>query len=140
MRCLIIVLSILICGCSASRRANRLVKRAVRLDSNVLQKDTTKIIDTITIEKFDTNVVNLLSHNDTVTVVNNEKVIVKYYYNTSTKEIQHDVKTPADTIIKERIIIKTTHREVVKWYDWSNPWIYLIALSIFLFIRRDFKD
>ena len=139
MRCLIIVLSILICGCSASRRANRLVKRAVRLDSNVLQKDTTKIIDTITIEKFDTNVVNLLSHNDTVTVVNNEKVIVKYYYNTSTKEIQHDVKTPADTIIKERIIIKTTHREAVKWYDWSNPWIYLIGLSIIFFIRRDFK-
>lgn len=100
MKALIILLSIVTISCSPSRRINRIVKNHPEL----LVNDTIKVIDTVFIPsvKYDTTT-KFIEHK-TVEVINNERVSLKYRYDTITNEIHHYVECKGDTIIREVLV------------------------------------
>ena len=77
---------VLLFSCSPQKRLNRLIKKHPFL----VELDTIRIIDTVitpTIQHDTTTVFKVSTHD---TVINNEKVFLKYFYDTLTREIHHE--------------------------------------------------
>ena len=134
MKALIIILSILTISCSPQKRINRIVKKHPEL----LVKDTIKVIDTIFIQSIHYDTTTKFIEHKTVEVINNDKVRLKYYFDTITKEINHYVECKGDTIIREIQVpyekINVTTRKGFVWFDWLLVGV-LISLLTFIFLK-----
>ena len=113
----------LILGCSPQERLNRLLTKYPTLT----EKDTIIVRDTITIEKYVHDTTTVLEFHDTTTVINNERVILKYFHDTLTKEIHHYVECKEDTVYVEKLvpIEKAVFREL-SWWDKYKEFLYRI--------------
>lgn len=136
----ILIFCIFLISCSPQNRLNRKVKRAENFayKKGLVIKDTVKIFDTVFIENynFDT-VTNFVTH-DTVTFVNTEKIIARYFYDTLRKEIYHEIECKGDTLIKE-IFIPV---DKVKIVEKDNKymffvWAILILILILYLIKKN---
>ncbi len=135
------------CGASKPARAKKHVKkakkhlnRAKELFPDVVITDTIVIHDTITIEKHDTITKTQFIVQDSVTVINNERVRLRYIYDTITNEIHHDVickeiVKPIETRVEVEQIREPTDMEIFK-AEWKNYLILLIAIVILIVILR----
>jgi hypothetical protein len=125
-----IVFSILIflCfSCSPQQRLQRLIKK----NPDLLQLDTIRIIDTVIIESYNYDTLTTFVFSDTTTVINNEKVILKYYYDTLRQEIHHYIECVGDTIIKEKIIqIETVVFKELSWWEQYRTVILILSLIV----------
>ena len=107
---------------------NRLIKKF----PDLVELDTIKIVDTIivpTIEHDTTTIFKVSTHD---TVINSEKVFLKYFYDTLTREIHHEYICFGDTIIQEKIV--PIEKVVYKELDWWEKYQTLIYIGIALFI------
>ena len=122
---------IILFSCSPQKRLNRLVKK----HPSLVQLDTIKIIDTVIIPtiQHDTTTVFKVSTHDTV--INNEKVFLKYFYDTLTREIHHEYICFGDTIIQEKIIPieKIVYKEL-KWWEKYQSLIYIFLIAFVLLV------
>ena len=114
---------ILLFSCSPQKRLNRLVKK----HPSLVELDTIKIIDTVitpTIQHDTTTVFKVSTHD---TVINNEKVFLKYFYDTLTREIHHEYICFGDTIIQEKIIPieKIVYKEINWWEKYQLSLIHI---------------
>ena len=127
---------ILLClSCNPQRQLNRLISK----NPELLEKDTIRYIDTIIVENYTHDTITNIHLHDSTTVINNEKVILKYFYDTLKQEIHHYVECVGDTIIKEISVPYETIviQELTWWQKYGSIIIILsfIVLALLLFKR-----
>ena len=129
----IVLLSILLIGCSPQKRLNKLLKNHPEL----VQLDTIVVRDTIVVESYVHDTTTIIRLHDTTTVFNNERVVLKYFYDTLRETIHHDVECIGDTVYSEKLI--TVEKAVFKELSWWEKYkdlifiIFLLLLGIVLF-------
>ena len=119
---------ILLVACTPQKRMNRLIKKF----PNLVQLDTIRIVDTVivpTIEHDTTTIFKVSTHD---TVINSEKVFLKYFYDTLTREIHHEYICFGDTIIQEKIV--PIEKVIYKELDWWEKYQSLIYIGLALFV------
>ncbi len=122
-------------ACSPQKRLNRLINKYPYLTETSI--DTIFVIDTIIIDNYDTTVLsNIIKHDSTI-VINNEKVYLKYFYDTVKETLIHKIECFGDTIIKEKIIPYKVEKVVYKeltWWQQYKHFIIIFALLILALI------
>ena len=130
-----IILICLIVGCSPQKRLNRLLTKY----PNLTEQDTIVVRDTIMVERYIHDTTTVLEFHDTTTVINNERVILKYFHDTLTKEIHHYVECKGDTVYMEKLvpIEKAVFREL-SWWEKYREFIYigLVLLGVYMIIKK----
>ena len=119
---------ILLVACTPQKRMNRLINKF----PNLVQLDTIRIVDTVivpTIEHDTTTIFKVSTHD---TVINSEKVFLKYFYDTLTREIHHEYICFGDTIIQEKIV--QVEKVIYKELDWWEKYQSLIYIGLALFV------
>ena len=111
---------------------NRLINKYPYLVETKI--DTIYSIDTVIILDYDTTVVNNIIKQRTDTVIYNEKVFLKYFYDTLRQEIIHEVECFGDTIIKEKIIPYKVEKVVYKELTWWQQYKHLIIIFALLIL------
>ena len=133
--CFQVILVCLIIGCSPQKRLNRLLTRYPQLT----QHDTIVVRDTVTIERYVHDTTTVLEFHDTTTVINNERVILKYFHDTLTKEIHHYVECKGDTVYMEKLIPieKAVFREL-SWWEKYREFIYIgiVLIMVLLLLKK----
>lgn len=111
---------------------NRLINKYPYLTETSI--DTIRLIDTVIIDNYDTTILsNIIKHDSTI-IVNNEKVYLKYFYDTLRQEIYHEVECFGDTIIKEKIIPYKVEKVVYKELNWWQQYKHLIIIFALLIL------
>ena len=130
-----IILICLIVGCSPQKRLNRLLTKY----PNLTEQDTIVVRDTIMVERYIHDTTTVLEFHDTTTVINNERVILKYFHDTLTKEIHHYVECKGDTVYMEKLvpIEKAVFREL-SWWDKYKEFLYivLVLIGVLMIIKK----
>ena len=125
----------LLFSCSPQKRLNRLVKKYPSL----VELDTIKIIDTVITPTIQHDTTTVFQFHDTTTIVNTEKVFLKYFYDTLTREIHHEYICFGDTIIQEKIIPieKIVYKEINWWEKYQSLiYIFLIGFVLLVIYKR----
>ena len=121
----------LFCSCkTGEKKLDRLVKKYPEL----MTKDTIVFRDTIIVESHRNDTVTVFRHSDTVTVINNDKVLLRYVYDTLTNHIYHEVECRGDTVFFEKTIVRdkiTINKPTWKDNVFSLWWFWL---ALFLFV------
>lgn len=119
-------------ACSPQKRLNRLINKYPHLTETSI--DTIFVIDTVIIDNYDTTILsNIIKHDSTI-VINNEKVYLKYFYDTLRQEIYHEIECFGDTIIKEKIIPYKVEKVVYKELTWWQQYKHLIIIFALLIL------
>ena len=126
------ILLFLLVACSPQKRLNRLVDKYPHLTETSI--DTIIVIDTIVIDNYDTTVVNNIIKQRTDTVIYNEKVYLKYFYDTVKETIIHEVECFGDTIVKEKIVPYEVKKIVYKELSWWQQYKHLILIFALLLL------
>jgi hypothetical protein len=111
---------------------NRLINKYPYLTEITI--DTIYSIDTVIIDNYDTTVLNKIIKHDSTIVVNNEKVYLKYFYDTLKETIIHEVECFGDTVIKEKIIPYKVEKVVYKELTWWQQYKQLIIIFALLIL------
>ena len=130
----VILISLLIISCSPQKRLNRLITKYPQLT----EIDTIIVRDTVVVENYNYDTTTIIRLHDTTTVVNNERLILKYYYDTLRETIYHEVKCVGDTVYTEKLITveKAVFREL-SWWDKYKEFIYIgLVLILILFVLK----
>ena len=123
-----IILICLIVSCSPQKRLNRLLTNHPELT----QLDTIIVRDTIVVETYMHATTTIIRLHDTTTVINNERVVLKYFYDTLREIIYHDVECIGDTVYTEKLI--TVERAVFKELSWWEKYKDLIFIAFLLLL------
>ncbi len=131
-----IITFLLVFGCSPQKKLQRLVKKHPEL----LQLDTIVIRDTIIIEDYVHDTTTVIRYHDSTTVIDNSKVILKYFYDTITREIHHEVECLGKEIITEKVIPyeKVVIQELTWWQKYGSLVIIVSFLILFLLLIKRF--
>ncbi len=130
-----IILIVCIIGCAPQKRLNNLITKYPHL----AYKDTLVVRDTITIEEYIHDTTTILEIHDTTTVINNERVVLKYFHDTLTKEIHHYVECKGDTVFMEKLVpIKQAIFRELSWWDKYKELIFigLILLGVLMILKK----
>ena len=136
MKGLLLIL-IFLTSCSPQNRLNRKVKRAENFayKHGLVIKDTIKVIDTVVIESYRTDTLNTFTRHDSVVVFNNNKVYLKYFYDTLRQEIYHEVICRGDTLIRE-VLVPVDKVKVIEKDNRFNIIIIALLSALFIVILR----
>jgi len=123
-------------GCSPQKKLNRLISKHPEL----LQGDTLVVRDTIVIHDYTVDTITSLEFHDSVTVIDNSKVILKYFYDTITREIHHEVECLGKEIITETLVPydKIVIQELSWWQKYGSIVLILSFLLLFLILVKRF--
>jgi hypothetical protein len=124
----IVLISLLFICCSPQERLNRLITKHPELS----QKDTIVVIDTVIVENYNYDTTTIIRLHDTTTVINNERVILKYYYDTLREVIHHEVECLGDTVYTETIV--TVEKAVFRELSWWEKYKEFIYIGLFLIL------
>ena len=124
----IVLISLLFICCSPQERLNRLITKHPEL----LQKDTIIVRDTVVVENYNYDTTTIIRLHDTTTVINNERVILKYYYDTLREVIHHEVECLGDTVYTETIV--TVEKAVFRELSWWEKYKEFIYIGLFLIL------
>ena len=128
------ILILLLVSCSPQKRLNRLISK----NPNLIQLDTLIVRDTIVIESFNYDTVTTFKYSDTTIIVNTEKVLARYYYDTLRQEIWHQIECKEDTIFYEKLVPveKVIYKELSFWEKYETLIYILLALFVLLVIYK----
>lgn len=127
MKIVFSILILLCLSCNPQKQLQRLIKK----NPELLQLDTIRIIDTVIIQSYNYDTLTTFVFSDTTTVINNEKVILKYFYDTLRQEIHHYVECVGDTITQEVIIqIEKIVYKQLSWWEQYKTVILIISLIV----------
>ena len=124
----IILISLLFICCSPQERLNRLITKHPELS----QKDTIIVRDTVVVENYNYDTTTIIRLHDTTTVINNERVVLKYYYDTLREIIHHDVECLGDTVYIETLV--PIEKAVYKELSWWQKYKEFIYIGLFLIL------
>ena len=137
MRSIVFILvSLFFIGCSPQKKLNRLISKHPEL----LQRDTLVVRDTIVIHDYTVDTITSFKFHDSVTVIDNSKVILKYFYDTITREIHHEVECLGKEIITETLVPydKIVIQELSWWQKYGSIVLILSFLLLFLILVKRF--
>jgi hypothetical protein len=131
-----IITFLLVFGCSPQKKLQRLVKKHPEL----IKLDTIIIRDTIIIEDFVVDTITKMEYHDSTVVIDNSKVYLKYFYDTITREIHHEVECLGQEIITEKIvpIEKVVIQELTWWQKYGSLVLIISFLILFLVLVKRF--
>ena len=137
----ILLLCIFLISCSPQNRLNRKVKRAENYayKHGLVIKDTIKVVDTVIIESYIHDTTATIIKHDSTIVVNNEKVFLRYFYDTLRQEIYHEVECKGDTIFKEVLVPVDKIKVIEKDNRFNIILIVILAALFFVVLRRNYK-
>ena len=137
----ILLLCIFFISCSPQNRLNRKVKRAENYayKHGLVIKDTIKVIDTVIVESYIHDTTATFYRHDSTIVVNNEKVFLRYFYDTLRQEIYHEVECKGDTIVKQVLVPVDKIKVIEKDNRFNIIIIALIAALFLVVLRRNYK-
>ena len=138
----ILILCIFFISCSPQNRLNRKVKRAENYayKHGLVIKDTIKVVDTVIVESYRIDTTTTFYRHDSTIVVNNEKVFLRYFYDTLRQEIYHEVECKGDTIVKEVLVPVDKIKVIEKDNRFNIILIVLLAALFFVVLRRNYKQ
>ena len=136
----ILILCIFLISCNPQNRLNRKVKRAENYayKHGLVIKDTVKVVDTVIVENYIHDTTATIIKQDSVTIINNEKVFLRYYYDTLRQEIYHEVECRGDTIIREVLVPVDKIKVIEKDNRFNIILIVLLAALFFVILRRNY--
>lgn len=93
---LLAILVFLLSGCASrkkrrERRAQRKIERARELAPQMFKFDTVVVHDTIVVERVQVDTFTKIHYHDTTVIVNNDRVVARYFYDTTRMEIHHKI-------------------------------------------------
>ncbi len=137
----ILLLCIFLISCNPQNRLNRKVKRAENYayKHGLVIKDTIKVVDTVIIESYIHDTTATIIRHDSTIVVNNEKVFLRYFYDTLRQEIYHEVECKGDTIVKEVLVPVDKVKVIEKDNRFNIVLIVILAALFFVVLRRNYK-
>lgn len=138
----ILLLCIFFISCSPQNRLNRKVKRAENYayKHGLVIKDTIKVVDTVIVESYIHDTTATFYRHDSTIVVNNEKVFLRYFYDTLRQEIYHEVECKGDTIIREVLVPVDKIKVIEKDNRFNIILIVLLAALFLVVLRRNYKE
>jgi len=136
----ILILCIFLISCNPQNRLNRKVKRAENYayKHGLVIKDTIKVIDTVVLESYIHDTTSTIIRHDSTIVVNNEKVFLRYFYDTLRQEIYHEVECRGDTIVREVLVPVDKVKVIEKDNRFMIILIVLLAALFFVILRRNY--
>ena len=137
----ILLICIFLISCNPQNRLNRKVKRAENYayKHGLVIKDTIKVVDTVIVESYIHDTTATFIRHDSTIVVNNEKVFLRYFYDTLRQEIYHEVECKGDTIVKEVLVPVDKIKVIEKDNRFNIILIVLLAALFFVILRRNYK-
>ena len=137
----ILILCIFLISCNPQNRLNRKVKRAENYayKHGLVIKDTIKVVDTVIVESYIHDTTATFYRHDSTIVVNNEKVFLRYFYDTLRQEIYHEVECKGDTIVKEVLVPVDKIKVIEKDNRFNIILIVILAALFFVVLRRNYK-
>tara|TARA_R100000908_G_scaffold63320_1_gene44151 strand:+ start:3265 stop:3687 length:423 start_codon:yes stop_codon:yes gene_type:complete len=138
----LIILCLLFISCNPQNRLNRKVKRVENYayKHGLVIQDTVKVIDTVVVESYIHDTTSTIIKQDSITVINNEKVYLRYYYDTLRQEIYHEIECKGDTLIREVLVPV----DKVKVVEGDNRFIIivivLLSALILIILRRNYTS
>ena len=125
----LIILCLLFISCNPQNRLNRKVKRVENYayKHGLVIQDTVKVIDTVVVESYIHDTTSTIIKQDSITVINNEKVYLRYYYDTLRQEIYHEIECKGDTLIREVLVPV----DKVKVVEGDNRFIIIVIVLLF---------
>ena len=139
MKGLLLIL-IFLTSCNPQNRLNRKVKRAENYayKHGLVIKDTIKVIDTVIVDNYIHDTTATFYRHDSITVVNNEKVFLRYFYDTLRQEIYHEIECKGDTIIREVLVPVDKIKVIEKDSRFNIILIVLLAALFFVILRKNY--
>lgn len=136
----ILLLCLLFISCNPQNRLNRKVKRAENYayKHGLVIKDTIKVVDTVIIDNYIHDTTSTIIRHDSTIVVNNEKVFLRYFYDTLRQEIYHEVECKGDTIVKEVLVPVDKVKVIEKDNRFNIILIVILAALFFVILRRNY--
>ena len=136
----ILIICIFLFSCSPQNRLNRKVKRAENYayKHGLVIKDTIKVIDTVIVDNYIHDTTATFYRHDSITVVNNEKVFLRYFYDTLRQEIYHEIECRGDTIIREVLVPVDKIKVIEKDNRFNIILIVLLAALFFVILRKNY--
>ena len=122
-------------SCTPQRRLNRLLTNHPEL----LEKDTIIVKDTVIVQNYNYDTTTIIRLHDTTTVINNERVVLKYYYDTLREIIHHDVECLGDTVYIETLvpIEKAVYKELSRWQKYKEfIYIGLFLILVLIILKK----
>ena len=131
-----IITFLLVFGCSPQKKLQRLIKKHPEL----IKLDTIIVRDTIIIEDFVVDTITKMEYHDSTVVIDNSKVYLKYFYDTITREIHHEVECLGQEIITEKIvpIEKVVIQKLTWWQKYGSLVLIISFLILFLLLVKKF--
>jgi hypothetical protein len=110
----------------------------LKKNPQLIELDTIRVIDTVIIQRYDTTLINTIIRQDSVTLINTERIKIKYYYDTITEKIEHFISLPSDTITQEVIIPyeKIVYKELSWWEQYKTIILILSLLTCVLIVLK----
>lgn len=108
-----------------------------------MTKDTIliRIQDTIVVTEIKHDTISQLFYNDTIKIIDrtidNSRVVLKYFYDTLTRNIYHDLKVETDTIFIEKqvpVIVDRIEIKELSWWQKNNFWVIGLLVAFLLAI------
>ena len=139
MKGLLLIL-IFLTSCNPQNRLNRKVKRAENYayKHGLVIKDTIKVVDTVIVDNYIHDTTATFYRHDSITVVNNEKVFLRYFYDTLRQEIYHEIECKGDTIIREVLVPVDKIKVIEKDSRFNIILIVLLAALFFVILRKNY--
>jgi hypothetical protein len=136
----LLLIFIFLVSCNPQNKLNRKVKRAENYayKHGLVIKDTIKVIDTVVIDNYRVDTLNTFTRHDSVVIFNNDKVYLKYFYDTLRQEIYHEVECKGDTIIREVLVPVDKIKVIEKDSRFNIILIVLLAALFFVVLRRNY--
>jgi hypothetical protein len=136
----LLIIVIFLTSCNPQNRLNRKVKRAENYayKHGLVIKDTIKVVDTVIVESYIHDTTATIIKHDSTIVVNNEKVFLRYFYDTLRQEIYHEVECKGDTIVKEVLVPVDKIKVIEKDNRFMIILIVLLAALFFVILRRNY--
>lgn len=128
------ILLLLLVSCTPQKRLNRLITK----HPNLIELDTLIVRDTIVINSYNYDTITTFKYSDTTIIVNTEKVLAKYYFDTLRQEIWHQIECKEDTIFYEKLVPveKVVYKELSFWEKYSLLIYIALALFVLLIIYK----
>lgn len=128
----LIIISIIILGCSPQQRLNRILKNNPSLRLNT--SDTLKFTDTILISSKVHDTTTIFQRFDTTVIINTEKIYAKYVFDTITKEIYHHIECKNDTVYYYKEIPYKVDKIIYQEKDSVKHYFVIGAIILGLFL------
>ena len=139
MKGLLLIL-IFLTSCNPQNRLKRKVKRAENYayKHGLVIKDTIKVVDTVIVESYIHDTTATFYTHDSITVINNSQVFLRYFYDTLRQEIYHEVECKGDTIIREVLVPVDKIKVIEKDNRFMIIIVVLLAALFFVILRRNY--